>query len=239
MIYTEHDRIIEEIKQNGNTNLITNSGLISGQQLFAIGDSHSIFFYNSMKIKEHWGGGGKIPITIYTFLQDDFNPYDVGNRLGNGHELYNIKSGDYVLFFYGFNDLQRNIYLHAKDRWKDEIDLLLAKYIRKLLSIRDQYHIHIIIPCIYPNPGPNAKGVSCTGSDEERRMYIEYTNQQLRTQCIEYHIPFLDIYDMIVDEERQYIKPSMTVDFIHLDYNNRELQEIVENKIISCINYNT
>ena len=70
-------------------------------------------------------------------------------------------------------------------------------------------------------------------------MYTEYANQQLYTQCKEYHIPFLDIYDMIVDQERQYIKTNMTSDFIHLDYNNRELQEIIENKIISFINYST
>jgi len=237
-IYNDNEHLVEEIRKNGNTNFITDSGLVSGQQFFAIGDSHTIFFYNSMKIKEHWGFGGKIPVTIYTLLQDDFNPYDVGTRLGNGHELYNIKSGDYVLFFYGFNDIQRNIYLHAKDRWKEEIDSLLAKYIQKLVSIRNQYHIHIIVPCIYPNPGPNASGINSTGSNEERQMYTEYANQQLRAQCAEYHIIFLDIYNMIVDEERQYIKTSMTVDFIHLDYNNRELQEIVENNIISCINYN-
>ena len=238
-IYDDNERIKDEIERVGNTNLITNSGLISGQQILAIGDSHSIFFYNSMKVKEHWGCDGRIPLSIYTFLQDNFNPYDVGTRLGNGHEHYSIKSGDTVLFFYGFNDIQQNIYLHAKDRWKEEIDSLLAKYIQKLVSIRSQYHIHIIVPCIYPNPGPNAVGINCTGSNEERQMYTEYANQQLYTQCKEYHIPFLDIYDMIVDQERQYIKTNMTSDFIHLDYNNRELQEIIENKIISFINYST
>jgi hypothetical protein len=54
-----------EINKNGNTNLITNSGLESGSQIFAIGDSHTIFFYNSMKIKEHWLG-----CTIYNLIEN-------------------------------------------------------------------------------------------------------------------------------------------------------------------------
>jgi len=46
------DELIQnEIKKNGNTNFITDSGLSSGQEIFAIGDSHTIFFYNSLKIK--------------------------------------------------------------------------------------------------------------------------------------------------------------------------------------------
>ena len=36
--------IEDEIFKNGNTNLISESNLKSGSQIFAIGDSHSIFF---------------------------------------------------------------------------------------------------------------------------------------------------------------------------------------------------
>lgn len=97
--------IDNEIQKNGNTNLITDSGLLSGSQIFAIGDSHTIFFYNSLKIKEHWGYGSKIPLTIYTLLRDNLDIYSVGTLLGNGHEKYNIKMGDYVIFFYGYNDM--------------------------------------------------------------------------------------------------------------------------------------
>lgn len=228
--------IAEEIEKHGNTNFITDSGLSSGQQIFAIGDSHSIFYYNSLKIKEHWGFGGKIPLTIYTFLQDDFNPYYVGTRLGNGHELYNIKQGDHVLFYYGFNDIQKNIYLHANHRWKDEIDTLFTNYINKLVLIRSEYDINIIVPCIYPNPRPDAKGVDCHGSYEERQMYIDYANQLLRIECLKHKLPFLDIYDIIIDQDKKYINEKISSDSIHLDYNNREVQKNIEDIIISIIN---
>ena len=38
------------------------------------------------------------------------NPIDIlniGTIMGNGHENYNIKEGEFVLFFYGWNDIQK------------------------------------------------------------------------------------------------------------------------------------
>ena len=40
------------------------------KNIFAIGDSHSIFFHNSIYIKEHWVAFGKMPVTIYRLLKD-------------------------------------------------------------------------------------------------------------------------------------------------------------------------
>ena len=92
-----------EIIKNGNTNLITNSGLLSGSQIFAIGDSHTIFFYNSILIKEHWAYNTDIlPLTIYKFINTEFDLYQMGDILGGGHENYNIKS---VIMFYFITDI--------------------------------------------------------------------------------------------------------------------------------------
>jgi len=228
-------RIKEEIRTHGNTNFITESGLPSGHQIFAIGDSHTIFFYNSMKIKEHWGFNWKIPLTIYTLLRDNLNIYEVGSRLGNGHEKYNIEAGDHVLFFYGYNDIQKNIYLHAKDRWNDEITTIIAQYIQRLQEFKDLYKINVIVPCIYPNPRPRAVGVNCMGSDKERQAYTERANQLLREQCAIHNIAFLDIYSIITDSEG-YIRADFTTDLIHLDYNNESVRQLVETEIFKlCI----
>ena len=137
---TNQEIISKEIKKNGNTNLITNSNLLSGSQIFAIGDSHTIFFYNSMKIKEHWGFGGKLPLTIYKLLQDGINIYEIGNILGNDHEKYNIKECDYVLFYYGFNDIQRNIHNHASHRWQEEITNLLTDYLAYINTLSKTFN---------------------------------------------------------------------------------------------------
>lgn len=231
-----NELIQNEIKKNGNTNLITNSGLRSGQEIFAIGDSHAIFFYNSLKIKEHWFFSHtkishKLPLTIYTLLTNDIDIYNIGNALGNGHELYNIKDKSFVIMFFGFNDMQRNIHLHAKETWKESINDLIKKYVIKIVKFKIDYKIIPIISCIYPNPKLYAMGQNSMGTYEERRAYTIYANKLLKELCIIYDVDFIDIYGFITDEDG-FIKQEFTKDGIHLDYDNIFIREYVENIII-------
>jgi hypothetical protein len=230
--------IEEEIKKNGNTNFITDSGFVSGQQIFAIGDSHSIFFYNSMKIKVHWLGCSHImPISIYSLKCNGLDIYNIGNNLGDGHELYNIKSNDFVVMYFGYNDIQRNIHLHAANRWKDEIEYLINMYIETVLNLKKQYNIIPIVSCIYPNPRPDAHGQNSMGSIEERRNYAIYANENLKSLCIKKQISYLDVYDFITDEDG-FIKDSFTSDKIHLDYNNKFLRDFIDSKVIDLCKSN-
>jgi lysophospholipase L1-like esterase len=223
--------IEEEIKKNGNTNFITDSGFESGQQIFAIGDSHSIFFYNSMKIKEHWFGACDLPITIYKLLNNTLNIYETGNYIGNGHQLYNIKSNDFVVMHFGSNDIQRNINLHSANRWKEEIEYLINMYIKTILNLKQQYNIIPVVSCIYPNTRPGAQGHNSMGSLEERQEYTLYANSILKILCEKEQISYLDIYNFITDENGL-IKESFTTDKIHLDYNNKFLRDFIDGKII-------
>lgn len=227
------DTIIEEeIKRNGNTCLISDSGFESGQQIFAIGDSHSIFFHNSMKVKVHWFGvSSYLPVTIFKFISEKIDILNIGNNIGDGHELYNVKSNDFVVMFFGFNDIQKNIFLHAKDRWKEEIKQLIDKYIETVLILKQVYSIIPIISSIYPNPRPNAQGQNSMGSFEERKQYTLYANSLLLSICLNKSILFFDNYEFISDEDG-FIKESFTSDNIHLDYNNKFLREFVDSKII-------
>lgn len=229
------EEINEEIKRIGNTNLITNSMLQSGSQIFAIGDSHTIFYHNSLKIKEHWFIGDVLPPTIYRFLNQDLDIYNIGTILGNHHEKYNIKENDYVLFYLGFNDIQKNINIHAKNRWMDEITDLFTNYIKKVTILKDKYKIKPIIPCIYPNPRPQACGQNPRGSYEERRNYTLFANNLLKNLCCINNLPFLDIYNIITDDNG-FIKSDITHDNIHLDYNNSQLRDVIEKKIYELCN---
>jgi len=227
------DRNIEEhYKKNGNTNLITNSGLKNNAQIYAIGDSHTIFFHNSMKIYEHWGWDGRIPLTLYTFGNTNMNIYNVGNLLGNGHEKYNIKKNDYVIFYYGYNDVQRRFYSNFNNDTENNISILVDKYINKILMLKNEYQIIPIIPCIYPLP-IKFTGMNIMGSDEERINYTQITNKLLESKCKENSILFLNIYDDISINDK--INEKYTVDGIHLDYNNSEIRDLVEIKIYELI----
>lgn len=233
-MYTDNE-IEDEVKKRGNTNFITDAKLSSGAQIFAIGDSHSIFFYNSLIIKEHWFFNCNLPLTIYRLLNEDLDILNIGNTLKNGHELYNIKSKDYVLFFFGYNDIQKNIYLYAQNNWKTEILNLMTNFIKKVVLFKHSININPIIPCIYPNPREDARGVNSQGTHEERRNYTIYANEILTILCKFNDIPFLNIYDLITDNEG-YIKESITKDSIHLDYDNKSIKNIIEKEILKfCI----
>lgn len=227
-----------EIKKNGNTNLITNSNLINNQQIHAIGDSHSIFFYNSLYIYEHWGFENRIPITMYSFINNNLNLYDVGKLLGNGHELYPIKANDFVLYCYGYNDFQRRVLQHSTENTLyNNIDYLLQKYINTILDHKDKFKIIPIINCIYPNPQHYAQNVNTLNSDEIRYQITTYVNKYLQEKCNENNILYFDIYNFIKDD-KGFIKNEYTKDGIHLDYDNEYLRNIIDNLLLNlCKNY--
>jgi hypothetical protein len=226
--------INNEIEKNGNTNLISNSNLKSGSQIFAIGDSHSIFYFNSLKIKEHWLGMTNLPISMYRFINEGLDLYNIGSVIGQRHNEYNIAENDYVIFFYGFNDFQKNIYKYSNDNWKDNITKLISDYIEKINSLKITYNIIPIISFIYPNP-LNEILLNCNGDSEIRRIYTVFGNKILKQECVKYNFKFFDIYDYITDVNG-YMKKEYTIDNIHLDYNNFELQEYIENEIFKLIN---
>jgi lysophospholipase L1-like esterase len=212
--------------------MISNSGLKSGQQIFAVGDSHSIFFYKSLKIMSLWGGfTPEFPLTIYKLLNSNMDILDVPKIIGRGHEKLVIRENDFVLFFYGVNDIQKNINLHAKDRWEDEINNLFVNYIYLLLLYRKICKINPIVCFVYPNPWPEAEGQNPYGTYEERKMYAKYANNLLETLANDNGLLFFNIYDYISDENG-FIKKEFTKDYIHLDINNYNLRTYVENHII-------
>jgi len=223
---------LEEEIVGGNFNLISNSGLESGQQIFAVGDSHSIFFYKSTKIIALWGGfTHEFPLSMHKLINRNMDILDVPKVIGRGHEKLVIKENDFVLFFYGFNDIQKNINLHAKDKWEDEINNLCVNYIYLLLLYKKICKIIPVVCFIYPNPLPEAKGQNPYGTYEERHKYAKYTNKLLNALSRDNGLLFFDIYDYIANENG-FIKKDFTKDYIHLDIDNHDLRAYVENHII-------
>jgi hypothetical protein len=229
----DEEIINEEISKNGNTNFITNSGLKSGAQIFAIGDSHSIFFYNSLKIKEHWLGCTNLPISIYRIINEDIDLFNIGNFIMNGHEKYNIKENDYVILYYGFNDIQKNIHKYANNDWENETNLLIIKYIHFISKIKERCKIIPLISCIYPNPLVE-ENVNAYGTSDERRKYTLKANSVLKEECGKNNLLFLNIYNFISDNNGN-IKKEFTKDNIHLDYNNIFLRNYIESTIYNLI----
>lgn len=202
--------------------------------IFAIGDSHSIFFHNSNIIKEHWLGFDKsFPVTWFRLIKEGLDLYSIGSKLGNGHGKYNIKSGDYVMFCYGWNDIQKNIYKYAKDNYKEELEKLINNYITLLIKYKEKYKIIPIVQNIYPNP---IKTEAVEGPPEIRTEYIKYANKILKEKCFDNSLYFFDNYNLITDENG-YIKKEYTKDLIHLDYDNKFLSKELDNILIRMTKY--
>lgn len=205
-------------------------------KILAIGDSHSIFFHNSTKIIEHWVGFRNLPITWYRLIKEGLDIPNIGTIIGNGHEKNNIEIGDYVLFCYGWNDIQKNIYLNHKDDYKSGIDNLIDDYISLLKKYENDHGINPVIYSLPPNPLTD--GVDSHGSPEERNEYIKYSNNELENKCLINSLLFFNIYDIISDENG-YFKKEYTFgnnpyskEGVHLDYDNFELKEVIDNKLI-------
>ena len=59
-------------------------------------------------------------------------------------------------------------------------------------------------------------------------------NDTLKNICRDSGIFYFDIYDYIRDENH-YIKKEYTKDGIHLDYDNNEIREYIENYLFDLI----
>jgi len=228
---SKYSNLIEEIR-NENYNSISESGLESGQKIFTIGDSHSIFFYKSKKIIALWGGSKhEFPLTIYKLSKSFLEICDVPKILGRGHEKNEIKENDFVLFNYGSNDMQKNIYLYGRDDWKNSVKSLMIEYTELIFDYKKKNKFIPIISSIYPNPLLESEGQNTYGTAEERNMYIKFANFVIKNICNENNILYLDIYDFIADE-KGFIKREYSNDFIHLDPDNVLVRNYVETKLI-------
>ena len=202
--------------------------------MFIIGDSHCIF-YKSLNIKTHWVGWGGMPVTMHRLIQEGLPLYNIVERLPFGDICTtNIRDGDTVLFMYGWNDVQKNIYTYGYENYKNMIEIMVSDYIKLIISYKDgtRYRIKPIIGCVYPNP--HSINDSIHGSNEERRTYSVYMNECLKMKCKENSIPFFDIYE-ILNEDGLIQNKYIDLDGTHLSRVNNELKELISCKLYTII----
>jgi lysophospholipase L1-like esterase len=203
--------------------------------IFAVGDSHSIYYFDSTIVNNHWVGWGGMPVTMYQLILQGLPLYNIVERLQPGEICnINIKENDVVLFFYGWNDVQKNIHKYGNNNYKIEIDKLTTNYVKLIKDFSNGvlYKIKPIISCIYPIPQNENNEMS--GSKEDRITYTIYMNEKLKCLCLENNIPFFDIYDLLQDNN---VISAQVVDNdkTHLDRKNPQLREKIETKLIELI----
>lgn len=231
--------------------------------IFIIGDSHVTFFERAGFMRSHWTGPIHI-VTIYQLLQHGLMLGGLKEQLSKSdhfvnvgvfpwqcpsgvYDVPNISEGDVVLFSFGFNDIQKNIYKYAASNPKDEILKLIHGYIDLLIQYKNKYKI-TCIPCsIPPNPsiqtnhisGPMKYGIGgefeANGSCDERNTYTLYANDRLRKSCAKINLQFFDLYNEISDADG-FLKKEYTEDYVHLRHDNAQLNDLIQTKLKTLLN---
>lgn len=206
------------------------------QNIFVIGDSQSIFYYNTKNplIKHHWLGWANLPVTLYELVKLSTLPlYNIVERYSPGDVCkINIKANDVVVFSYGWNDIQKNIHKYNKNNYEEMINSLCMKYISFILQLSKEYRIYPSVSCVYPSSQNDENNINIFGSHAERIKYTLLMNRKLNELCNKHNIPYFDIYDRINDNGILN-KSISTADGDHLDENNSELREYIETKLIN------
>ncbi len=212
---------------------------LGNSNIFVIGDSHCIYYKDSDSIKTHWVGWGQMPVTIYQLIQNGLSLYNIVEKLPPGDICTtNIKEDDYVVFMYGWNDVQKNIHKYSttpgSQGYQEMIDSLISGYINliKRYSNGELYKIKPIISCVYPIP--LSINDSITGSETDRIKYTLYMSEKLKMACLENNIPFFDIYDLISENNKLNINIA-DKDLTHLDRTNSQLRCVIEERLFSLI----
>jgi len=176
-----------------------------------------------------WGGlTSKFPLTIYKLIRTNIDVLDMPKVIGRGHEKHSIKENDFVIFYYGYKDVQKHI--HKYENWNELIIELSMNYIKLMVLYKTVFKINPIVSFVYPIAKPNSNA-TMNGSDEERIKYTKFMNLVLKGLCENNGIMFLDFYDYVCDSDG-YIKTELCDDGMHLDANNVALRKYVDEKIL-------
>ena len=121
----------------------------------------------------------------------------------------NIKDGDILVFCFGEIDCRCHIHKYINDNktYQEIIDDIIENYFEAIklnINLSGLYFKYIcvynIVPPVQRDNTPENPEYPFLGTDEERKMYTLYFNEQLQKKCFENNYIFFDIYDKYTDE---------------------------------------
>lgn len=200
------------------------------REIFIFGDSHSIIYSQVSEVHEHWLCKGNLPVTMHRVGNEGLDIKSVPIILGNGHQKYIPKENDYVIYSYGYNDIQKNIYLQIqKQRDLDEIiNSLIDKYIQLIIHNNKKYKVIGIIYGILPASFIVKESIK--GDVSFRTDVTVKFNSILKEKSIAHNIPFFDLYQLFNDNGC--ISKKYSTDGIHIDL---KFANIVKEKLDNFI----
>ncbi len=187
------------------------------------GDSHSDFAWRKCQnvITHHIG-----PVLCYSFGKDNLKRCDISK--------HNIKDGDTVIFSFGEIDCRCHIHKHISNKktYQMIIDNIINNYIDAIkININNSniklknVGIYNIVPPIQKNNTVENPEFPYIGSDDDRKLYVLYFNQELKKKCIENNWIFVDIYDKYTDKNG-FLNKELSDGNVHIN-DERYLNEFI------------
>lgn len=220
-------------------------------KIYAFGDSHSILWVHfetlsKYPLKEHWlGFKGGLPITLYRFGNEGLNIKTAPVIIGNGHENHIPVKDDIIFYFYGYNDVQKNIWKHGSNHpdcvdQKRIIDELVINYEKKLLHNQDTFGIITVVSAIYSPPWSSTwHDTERLGTKEGKYHMTLYLNLRLQNMCARHkNFHFFDeFFHLTHDPLNKCIRKEYASDGGHIDASHASvLVKVFDNFIDSISN---
>jgi hypothetical protein len=173
-----------------------------------------------LPIETHWIG----PKTCAGFGISKLEMLDI-NKFG-------VQEGDVVVFSFGEVDCRAHIHKH-KNYW-DIINKITDNYFEAIKENIKQFdNLTVVVMSIPPvarrtalNDNPEFPTL---GTDEDRRQYVEYFNNNIRRLCGKYGYLYLDVYWSYCDKD-DFLDESLSDGNVHIKdgrYIKEELLKLI------------
>ena len=165
--------------------------------IHTFGDSHANKkishwgIHDISNIKEHHLG----PKLMYTFGSKGLDVCNIKSP------NYQVNENDIVIFCFGEIDCRCHVHKHitSEKTYQNIINELVENYFKAIKQNVEQYNnlfvcVYNVVPPLYTT----AKGhpdFPFLGTNEERREYTKYMNNQLKRLCEVHNYYFFDIYE--------------------------------------------
>ena len=198
--------------------------------IYTFGDSHTIITSYITLCRENWlGFNTDLPITMFRFAREGLDLDAAVQACGNGHELFPVIPGSFVMYSVGEIDVRYLLLRENSAPFEQIIDQYMARIKENEVKFQCRSIVYFIIP-----PAKITAGVNLfTGSLSERKVLYQKFVNYLAEACQTNHIPICSIYDKIIDHETEttqeiYLQPND----IHL---TRECYPLVRDELVRIL----
>lgn len=197
------------------------------EAVHTFGDSHSIITHKIGICRENWlGFNTTYPLTMHRLGMEGLDLHECIIKVGNGHEKYPIKPGEWAMYCYGeidarylilkqteqLDNLETNRQGDPDKIWienvekkahvDDVINTLVNNFITQVKSNEVKFGCKSLVASITP-PAKNTQIPNLyTGTLQQRIDVYEKFTKLLYERCQSVGIKVVNIYDKIVGEDK-------------------------------------